>query len=196
MGKTTTARMFADAGAAVWDADASVHRLYAPGGAAVAPVLEAFPGCGSIETGIDRDKLSAMTLGHPEALRALEAIVHPLVRSDQAAFLAAAEEAGKDIAILDIPLLVESGMAGLFAEIVVVTADPEVRRRRVLERPGMTPAKLEAILARQASEEEKLAVATFTVRTDEGLESARTQVGAIMAALREKHGLSAPGEAG
>ncbi|GGY46520.1 dephospho-CoA kinase [Parvularcula lutaonensis] len=196
MGKSTTAKMFADAGAAVWDADAAVHRLYAPGGKGVEAVLSIFPEARSEEGGVDRAKLSALTLGAPDRLKRLEEIVHPLVREDQAAFLKSAEEDGAEIAVLDIPLLVEGGMQDLFREVVVVTADPEVRRRRVLARPGMTEEKLDAILARQAPEEERLRHATFTVRTDAGLDAARAEVEAIMAALREKYGLSSQSEQG
>ena len=189
MGKSTTAKLFAEFGVGVWDADAAVHRLYQPGGLAVGPITEAFPGTGSASAGIDRVKLSAATLGNPEALKKLEHIVHPLVREDQAAFLKTAAEEGREIVLLDIPLLVESGQAGFFEAIVVVTADPAVRRARVLAREGMTEEKLDAILARQASEEERLQHATFTVETDQGLEHAREQVRAIVAVLREKHGL-------
>ncbi len=196
MGKSTTAAMFADLGAAVWDADAAVHRLYAPGGAATGPVLEQFPEADDGEGGIDRQKLSAATLGKPASLKKLEAIVHPLVRNDQVQFLSRSGDNGCDLAILDIPLLVESGQASFFQDIVVVTADPEVRRARVLAREGMTEDKLDAILARQASEEDRLAQATFTVRTDRGLDHARAQVKAIVAALREKHGLPETSEPG
>lgn len=190
MGKSTTAKMFAEEGAAVWDADAAVHRLYAPGGQGVAAVLSVFPEAGSKEGGIDREALSKLTLGAPERLRRLEEIVHPLVRKDQAAFLRDAEAEGTEIAILDIPLLVEGGMQGLFKEVIVVTADEAVRRERVLKRPGMSEEKLDAILARQAPEDERLKHATFVVHTDRGIEAARADVQAIMARLREKYGLS------
>ncbi|MEO1042706.1 MAG: dephospho-CoA kinase [Pseudomonadota bacterium] len=184
MGKSTTAKLFAEEGIPIWDADAAVHGLYAPGGKAVAPVLAQFPGAGSIEMGIDRELLAKETIGKPEALQTLEKIVHPLVREDQGAFIAKQQVEGADIVILDIPLLAESGMAALFHAVIVVTADPAIRRARVLERPGMTAEKLDGILARQASEEERLALATFVVCTDEGLEPARSKVREILAALR------------
>ncbi|MEM0929565.1 MAG: dephospho-CoA kinase [Pseudomonadota bacterium] len=195
MGKSTTAQMFADEGVAVWDADAAVHRLYAAGGKAVAPVLAAFPDVAADDGGIDRTKLSRETIGNRDALGRLEGMVHPLVREDQGAFIAAQTEAGAEFALLDIPLLAESGMAALFHAVIVVTADPELRRKRVLERPGMTEEKLDGILERQASEEERLAIANFVVRTDEGLEPAREQVREILARLRASEPLDKPGEA-
>ena len=194
MGKSTTADFFKAEGLPVWDADAAVHRLYAAGGGAVVPVLAEFPEGRSADGGIDRDKLSSATLGKPQALKSLEAIVHPLVREDQAGFLASAREDGAEMVVLDIPLLVESGMAGLFTEIVVVTADEKVRRERVLARPGMTPEKLHAILARQATEEERLSHATHVIRTDEGLDAAERRVSEVLAAIREKQGLSSAQE--
>lgn len=194
MGKSTTAQMFADEGIAVWDADAAVHRLYAPSGPAVEPVLAAFPNVQSQDGGIDREKLAKETIGNREALSQLEGIVHPLVREDQGGFIAAQHEAGADMVVLDIPLLAERNMAPLFHAIVVVTADPEARRKRVLERPGMTPEKLDGILDRQASEDERLALADFVVRTDEGLEPARAQVREILSKLRTGEALDKPSE--
>ncbi|MEE4208440.1 MAG: dephospho-CoA kinase [Parvularcula sp.] len=191
MGKTTTAKLFADEGVPIWDADAAVHRLYAPGGAAVAPVLSLFPDVGSAEGGIDRARLSSV-LGDPSALKALEEAVHPLVRRDQDAFLEHQREAGSEIVLLDIPLLAESGAAPLFDAVIVVTADEEVRRERVLARPGMTSEKLAGILARQAPERERLKIADFILRTDQGIEAARGEVRRILAQVREKHALSKP----
>jgi dephospho-CoA kinase len=187
MGKSTTLRLFEEEGAAVWDADAAVHRLYAPGGEAVEPVLLSFPEARSGEGGIDRDALSRVVLGDKEALHRLEGIVHPLVRRDQDAFLARAES---EIAVLDIPLLAETARAERFDAVVVVTADEAARRRRVLARPGMSEAKLDAVLARQMPEAERLALADFTIRTDRGVEEARQEVRRIMLALREKNRLS------
>ncbi|MEM9810791.1 MAG: dephospho-CoA kinase [Pseudomonadota bacterium] len=194
MGKSTTAKLFAEEGAAVWDADAAVHRLYAPGGKGVAPVLQAFPSCGSKEKGIDRAALAAATLGRPEALKTLEAIVHPLVREDQGGFLDQAHKDGTAFAVLDIPLLVEGGLANLFDAVVVVTADLSVRRARVLERPGMDEAKLDHILARQASEDERLGVADYIIRTDQDLEAARGRVRAVLSDLRVQHDLDKSGK--
>ncbi|NNU15740.1 dephospho-CoA kinase [Parvularcula sp. ZS-1/3] len=196
MGKSTTAKMFAEEGAAVWDADAAVHRLYAPGGAAVAPVGEAFPSALSEEGGIDRDALSREVVGQPDRLKALEAVVHPLVAEDRQAFIEKAKASGADFVVLDIPLLVENGAPGFFDAVVVCTADEAIRRERVLARPGMTEDKLDAILARQAPEAERLRHATYTVRTDKGLDHARAEVAAIMADLREKHGLAQNPERG
>ncbi|MCQ8183825.1 dephospho-CoA kinase [Parvularcula maris] len=187
MGKSTTLAMFEEEGAAVWDADAAVHRLYAEGGAAVRPVSERFPGVLGEDGGVDRAALGKEVLGNKEALVELEAIVHPLVRQDQEAFLA---QARADVAVLDIPLLAETSQAERFDVVVVVTADEEVRQERVLARPGMTDAKLGAILARQLPESERLKLADYVVRTDRGLEEARQEVRRIMLALREKNRLS------
>ncbi|MEO1659017.1 MAG: dephospho-CoA kinase [Pseudomonadota bacterium] len=195
MGKSTTAAMFAEEGVPVWDADAAVHRLYAPGGKAVGPVLEQFPGVQAPDGGIDREKLAKETIGNRGTLGRLEGIVHPLVREDQGAFIAEQREAGADMVILDIPLLTEGGMAALFHAVVVVTADLDVRRARVLERPGMTEEKLDGILDRQASEEERLAIADFVVRTDQGLEAARAQVREILERLRSGEPLDKTAEA-
>lgn len=196
MGKSTTAEMFRAEGVPVWDADAAVHRLYAAGGAAVGPVLARFPDAGDGQGGIDRERLSSVVTTDAAALRDLEAIVHPLVREDQAAFLEEARGRGTPVVLLDIPLLAESGMSQLFDDIVVVTADPSVRRARVLARPGMTGAKLDAILARQAPESERLKLATHVIRTDEGKDAARARVRAILSEIREKHGLPAITEQG
>lgn len=196
MGKSTTARLFAAQGVPVWDADAAVHRLYAPGGDGVSPVLARFPEARGNDGGVDRTRLAAATLGDPAALGDLEAIVHPLVRDEQRSFLDRQSRRGADIVLLDIPLLAESGMAGHFDEVVVVTADPEIRRARVLSRPGMTAAKLDAILAKQASEPERIALATHVVQTDRGEDAARKRVGEILAAIREKHGLPPASERG
>jgi dephospho-CoA kinase len=183
--------MFAEEGAAVWDADAAVHRLYAAGGAGVKPVLSLFPSAKAVDGGIDREKLAGLVLGDQEALLKLEAVVHPLVRADQEAFLEGAEG---DVAVLDIPLLAETGQAERFDEVIVVTADEEARRRRVLEREGMSEEKLASILARQLPEEERLKLADFTVRTDQGMEEAQRTVRRIMLALAEKYGLGRPAE--
>lgn len=189
MGKSTTARMFQEEGVPVWDADAAVHRMYAPGGAAVAPVSERFPGSQDQLGGIDRQRLSQMTLDQPDVLRELEGIVHPLVRADQQHFIYDAAMEGAAMVLLDIPLLVEGNMADLFDEIVVVTADEEIRRQRVLDRADMSPEKLASILKRQAPEAERLAKATYVIRTDEGIPAAKKRVREVLAAIREKHGL-------
>ncbi|MEM1379819.1 MAG: dephospho-CoA kinase [Pseudomonadota bacterium] len=189
MGKSTTAKLFAEQGVPVWDADAAVHRLYAPGGEGAKAVLAQFPDVAHEDGGVDRSKLAQKALGDPGLLQQLEEIVHPLVRADQMRFLAKTTELGTPIVLLDIPLLAEGGMAGLFTEIVVVTASEDIRRARVLERPGMSADKLDSILARQASEEDRLALADFVIHTDRGIDAARAEVTAVLARIREKHGL-------
>jgi dephospho-CoA kinase len=183
MGKSTTSAMFEAEGVPVYDSDAAVHALYAPGGAAVAPVEAAFPGV-VVEGAIDRVRLSARVLGNPEALKALEAIVHPLVGSDRIAFFEKATAAGKDIVVLDVPLLYETGGDKRVDKVVVVSAPAEVQRARVMARPDMDAAKFAAILARQLPDAEKRARADFVIDTSQGLEPARQQVRAILQALR------------
>lgn len=175
MGKSTTARMFAEAGAEVWDADAAVHRLYAPGGAAVGPVEAAFPGVTGAG-GVDRVELGRRVRQDPAALARLEALVHPLVQADRAAFLARARERGAALAVLDIPLLFETGADARVDAVVVVSAPPRVQRDRVLARPGMTAAAFEALLARQMADADKRARADFVIDTGSGLDHAREQV--------------------
>lgn len=179
MGKSTTSRMFADAGALVWDADAAVHRLYAPGGAAVAPLGEAFPGV-VVDGMVDRTRLAA-ALGQDEAaFKRLEAIVHPLVAQNRADELAHARDVGMRLAVLDIPLLFETQGDQWVDAVVVVTADAEIQRQRVLERPGMTEARFQAILNRQMADAEKRARADFIVDTGHGLEAAHKKVSTIV----------------
>ena len=179
MGKTTTAAMFADEGALVWNADEAVHRLYAAGGAAVGPVGEAFPGV-VVEGAVDRVRLAGALGQDQAAFRRLEAIVHPLVLKGRLEDLAAAERRGVKLAVLDIPLLFETGGDAAVDAVVVVTADAEVQAERVLARPGMTRERFEAILARQMPDEEKRRRADFIVDTGQGLEAARARVGEIV----------------
>lgn len=179
MGKSTTAAMFADEGALVWNADAAVHALYSPGGAAVGPIETAFPGV-VVDGAIDRARL-AEALGRDEtAFRRLEAIVHPLVMRGRLDELAGAEQAGVRLAVLDIPLLFETGGDAAVDAVVVVTAPPEVQAARVLNRPGMTRERLDAILARQTPDAEKRARADFVIDTGGGLDAARDQVRAVV----------------
>jgi len=179
MGKSTTGRMFADEGALLWDADAAVHRLYARGGAAVGPLSETFPGV-VVDGAVDRTRLAEI-LGRDEtAFKRLEAIVHPLVAQDRAEDLAAARAEGVRLAVLDIPLLFETGGDQFVDAVVVVTADPEVQAARVLARPGMTHERFEAILARQTPDAEKRRRADFLVDTGRGLDAAREQVRQIV----------------
>ncbi|MFK4058788.1 dephospho-CoA kinase [Brevundimonas sp. NPDC046655] len=179
MGKSTTGRMFADEGALLWDADAAVHRLYARGGAAVEPLGQAFPGV-VVDGAVDRARL-AEALGRDEtAFKRLEAIVHPLVAQDRAQDLGAARAEGVRLAVLDIPLLFETGGEAFVDAVVVVTADPEVQAARVLARPGMTRERFEAILSRQTPDAEKRRRADFLVDTGRGLDAAREQVAQIV----------------
>jgi|SRR6516162_680179 dephospho-CoA kinase len=180
MGKSTTARFFAEAGVAVHDADAVVHHLYA--GKAVAAIEAAFPG--TIVGGtVDRSKLAARVLNDPAALRRLEAIVHPLVQEAEEQLLGEAELRGEKVAVLDIPLLFETGGDRRVDAVVVVSAPEDVQRARLLERPGMTIEKLESILARQMSDAEKRKRADFVVDTSRGFDAARAQVRAILDAV-------------
>lgn len=180
MGKSTTARFFAEAGVPVHDADAVVHRLYE--GEAVAAIEAAFPG--TTHNGmVDRKLLSARVLGDSAAFKRLEDIVHPLVQEAERRLLAEAERRGEKIAVLDIPLLFETGGEKRVDAVVVVSAPPDVQKARVLERPGMTLEKLEAILAKQMPDEEKRRRADFVVDTSQGFDAARAQVRAILEAV-------------
>ncbi|TPL96375.1 dephospho-CoA kinase [Mesorhizobium sp. B2-3-11] len=181
MGKSTTAKMFAEAGVPVHDSDETVHRLYA---GKAAPLVEAaFPGT-TVDGSVDRAKLAARVLGDAAALKKLEAIIHPLVRADADAFLAKHRNAGESIAALDIPLLFETGGRGRVDKVVVVTAPAEVQRQRVLARPGMSEEKLASILAKQVPDAEKRRLADFVIDTGEGLEAARAAVAAIIAEIK------------
>lgn len=184
MGKSTTARMFADLGVPVWDADAAVHRLYAASGEgskALAPLVPA----AVTDSGIDRDALRAAVLADPDLLPRIEAIIHPLVGADRDDFLARMRRRGEELVLCDIPLLFETGADRWLDKVVVVSAPAEVQRERVLARPGMSASVLETILARQVPDGEKRARADFVVETGNGLRPAREQVGRIVATLRE-----------
>jgi len=183
MGKSTTAAMFAESGAPIYDADAEVRRLYAKGGAAVSPIEAAFPGV-TQDGAVDRARLGDRVLGDQAALERLNAIVWPLMGEARASFFRAAEDSGAQVVVLDIPLLFETGGERNVDAVVVVTAPPEVQRERVLARSGMNAAKLDAILAAQMADVEKRARAHFVVDTSAGLEKARAQVKAILEALR------------
>jgi dephospho-CoA kinase len=185
MGKSTTAGLFAAEGLPVYDADAAVHALYAPGGAAVGPLGAAFPGV-VVAGAVDRARLSEAVVGRPEAMARLEAIVHPLVRQAQIDFLAKAEAAGAPIVVLDIPLLFETGGDRFVDAVVVVSAPLELQRARVLDRPGMSPEKFEAILAKQTPDAEKRRRADYVIDTGQGLEAAREQVRSVLAAARAR----------
>ncbi|WAC60061.1 dephospho-CoA kinase [Brevundimonas sp. SL130] len=179
MGKSTTTALFAELGAVVWNADEAVHRLYAPGGAAVEPVGSAFPGV-IVDGAVDRTRL-AEALGRDEtAFRRLESIVHPLVAQGRAGDLEAARASGVTLAVLDIPLLFETGGDAHVDAVVVVTADPEIQAERVLARPGMTRDRFETILARQLPDADKRARADFIIDTGQGLDAARVEVAAVV----------------
>ena len=180
MGKSTTARLFAEEGCPVWDADAAVHRLYSPGGAAVDPIGAAFPEA-VVQGAVDRGRLRDVIARDPDALARIEAIVHPLVAGDRAAFLAAQVA---DIVVFDIPLLFETGGESAMDTVVVVSAPPGTQRARVLARDTMTGADLDAILARQVPDEEKRARADYVIVTDT-LDHARAQVRAVLEDLRQ-----------
>lgn len=175
MGKSTTAAMFAEEGAAVWDADAAVHRLYGPGGAAVAPMQARFPEAIGPE-GVSREALKTLIAKDPSVLKAIEAIVHPLVAADRAAFIA---KRPAEILVLDIPLLFETGSEGQFDLVAVVSAPADLQRQRVLARPGMTEGQFETILAKQMPDAEKRQKADVIIPT-ETLDGARRAVRAIM----------------
>jgi len=179
MGKTTTAKLFADAGVPVHDADATVHKLYE--GEAVPAIEAAFPGT-TKDRKVDRAALGRRIVGDTEVLRRLEAIVHPLVRQAEVRFLEQAEKAAAKVAVLDIPLLFETGGDQRVDAVVVVSAPAEIQRARLLER-GIDPAQLEALLARQIPDSEKRRRADFVVDTSHGIESARAQVQDILSAI-------------
>jgi dephospho-CoA kinase len=192
MGKTETAKMFTRLGIPVYDADAAVHQLYEPGGAAVAEIAKEFPDS-IIDGRVDRGVLTEYIAEDKSVLKRIEQIVHPLVGREQRNFLEKASANGAKIVVLDIPLLFEGGGHERVDAIVVVSAPTHIQRERVLARPGMTEDKLDHILSRQTPDSEKRAKAHFVVETDKGLEHAFEQVKSIVAELekraREKHGL-------
>ena len=181
MGKSTTAQMFAEEGCAVWDADAAVHRLYEKGGAAVAPMQTAFPT--AIEDGaVSRVALKEIIAADPTTLPRIESIVHPLVAQDRATFLA---EAHSDIAVLDIPLLFETGGDAAMDAVVCVTIPDAVQRDRVLARGTMNEAQFDAIRAKQMPAKEKCARSDYVIVTDTP-DHARAQVRDVIRDIREK----------
>jgi dephospho-CoA kinase len=183
MGKSATAAMFAAEGVPVYDADAEIHRMYAPGGAAVKAVGEAFPD--AIQSGgVDRAALSRSVVANPAQLKKLEAIIHPMVASSRARFLEAARRRGEPLAVVDIPLLFEVGAENTVDAVVVVSAPETVQRARVLARPGMTVEKFESLLARQTPDAEKRARADYILDTAESLDATRDQVRQLIAELK------------
>jgi dephospho-CoA kinase len=180
MGKSTVARMFEAAGIPLFDADRVVHQLQTEDANLIAAIGTRFPGAVS-DGMLDRNALRAAVLGDPAALEVLEAIVHPGVEDARTAFIAAHRDA--PALLFDIPLLFETGAAEAFDKVIVVSVPAAVQRQRALARPGMTPEKLEAILARQMSDAEKRRRADFVIETGGDLSETERQVEAIIACL-------------
>lgn len=178
MGKSTTAKLFMEAGVPVYDADATVHKIYE--GEAVPLVEQAFPGT-TADGKVDRQKLSARVVHDAAAMKQLEGIVHPLLRSHHQKFLDDAERSGVPVAVVDVPLLYETGGEKRVDAVVVVTTSPEVQRARILARENMDEAKLDAILARQLPDAEKRKRADFVVDTSHGLDPVRDRIRDILA---------------
>ncbi len=190
MGKSTVAAMFAEEGAAIWDADAAVHRLYAVGGAGVEQIRSIAPDA-IVDGAVDRRALRAAILADQTLLKKIETVIHPLVGQDRQAALEKARDEGRLVAILDIPLIFETGATKNFDAIVVVSAPAEVQRERVLARPNMTVEAFEAILAKQTPDAKKRAGADFIVDTSGSFEDSRDQVRHVMDWARTKGGSDA-----
>jgi dephospho-CoA kinase len=178
MGKSTTAKLFAEAGVPVYDADATVHKIYE--GEAAPAIEAAFPGT-TVNGKVDRAKLSAKVVHDPAAIRQLEQIVHPMLRAYHQKFLDDAERSGAPVAVVDVPLLFETGGEKRVDAVVVVTTSPENQRQRILSRGTMTSEALDAILARQMPDEEKRKRADFVVDTSHGLDPVRERIRHILA---------------
>ncbi|KQT43185.1 dephospho-CoA kinase [Aureimonas sp. Leaf454] len=183
MGKSATAALFEEEGVPVHSADAAVHRLYA---GKAAPAVEALFSGTVVEGVVDRERLAARVLGDAEALKALEALVHPLVREEETAFLDAARARGEPLVVLDIPLLFETAGEGRVDRILVVTAPADVQRARILARPGMTPERFAAILDKQMPDAEKRRRADVVIDTSRGFDAARAEVRALVERLRRE----------
>jgi dephospho-CoA kinase len=180
MGKSTTAKLFVEAGVPVYDADAAVHKIYE--GDAAPAVEAAFPGT-TIDGKVDRVRLSARVLNDPVAIKQLEQIVHPMLGASRKKFLDDAERSGAPVAVVDVPLLFETGGEKRVDAVVVVTTTPEVQRERILARDNMTSEKLDAILARQLPDAEKRKRADFVVDTSHGLDPVRAAIRDILAKI-------------
>jgi dephospho-CoA kinase len=178
MGKSTTAKLFAEAGVPVYDADATVHKIYE--GEAAPAIEAAFPGT-TVDGKVDRERLSSKVVHSPAAMKQLEQIVHPMLRAYHQAFLDQAERSGAPVAVVDVPLLFETGGEKRVDAVVVVSTSPEVQRERILARDNMTSEKLDAILARQLPDSEKRKRADFVVDTSHGLEPVRQRIREILA---------------
>lgn len=177
MGKSTTAKLFAEAGVPVYDADATVHKVYE--GEAAPAIEAAFPGT-TVNGKVDRPKLSARVVHDPEAIRQLEAIVHPMLRSYHQKFIREAETSGAPVVVMDVPLLFETGGDKRVDAVVVVTTSPQLQRERILARGTMTSEALDSILARQMPDSEKRRRADFVVDTSHGLDPVRAQIRDIL----------------
>lgn len=187
MGKSETARMFAARGIPVFDSDAVVHEAYGKGGAAVAHIAQLAPAT-VVDGAVDRGRLAKQVLEDQTLLKKIEAVVHPLVKARQKAFLADAEARGCDIAVLDIPLLFETGREADVDVIAVVSAGAEIQRERALKRPGMTSEKLDFILSRQLPDKDKRSRADYVIDTSVSLEATDREVGKVIAAIRNMAG--------
>ena len=191
MGKTTAGEAFERLGVPVHDADKAVHELLGPNGAAVAVVEDAFPGVAK-HGAIDRRALGERAFEDADALGRLEALLHPLVRQHEDKFIGEAEKTGHDLVVLDIPLLFETEGQDRCDVIVVVSAPPEIQRRRAFKRPDMTAGRFQAILARQMPDDEKRARADFVVDTSKDLDENLRAIENIVTVIRERYGLKAP----
>ncbi len=187
MGKSQTAKLFMEEGVPVYDADATVHELYAKGGAAVQPVGELFPDA-IVDGAIDRQKLAAIVLKDDTALKALEGIVHPMAGVAQVSFLKTHFEEGKSAVVLDIPLLLEAGATDRVDVVVVVSAPYEVQRARVLARPSMTEERFDDIFSKQLPDEKKRELADFIVDSSVSVDDAHRQVRDILKQLEGREG--------
>ena len=177
MGKSTTAKLFAEAGVPVYDADAAVHKIYE--GEAAPAIEAAFPGT-TAHGKVDRNKLSTQVVHDPAAIKRLEQIVHPMLGASRQNFLDEAERSGAPVAVVDVPLLFETGGEKRVDAVVVVTTTPEIQRQRILSRDNMTGQKLDAILARQLPDAEKRKRADFVVDTSHGLDPVRARIRDIL----------------
>jgi dephospho-CoA kinase len=177
MGKSTTAKLFEEAGVPVYDADAAVHKIYE--GEAAPAIEAAFPGT-TVNGKVDRNKLSAKVVHDPAAMKRLEQVVHPMLGASRQKFLRDAEQSGAPVAVVDVPLLFETGGEKRVDAVVVVTTTPEIQRQRILERDNMTGEKLDAILARQLPDAEKRKRADFVVDTSGGLDPVRARIRDIL----------------
>ena len=185
MGKSTTAKMFADAGAYIFDADSAVHKLYAKGGAAVPLLRAVFPDV-IVDGAVDRARLAKHLQADHLQIQVLESFIHPMVQAARQQEINKAKAQNKTVFVADIPLLFETGGADKVDKIVVVTASEDIQRKRVLARPGMSAEKLAFIQSRQTPDAEKRARADYIIETDKGMEYARKRVGEIIADLKSK----------